>query len=80
LAPRRALAPEGVHDPIGGEHLVRVEEQEREQGSAAAASERDGAPLVEDLERAQDAELHGGRVAGREATLYAPGRRSQATG
>ena len=58
---RRALAPQRVHDPVGGQHLVRMQEQQREQRPAAAAAERDDPSLVEHLERAEDAELHAGR-------------------
>ena len=60
---RRLLAPEPVDEPVGGDDLARVEEQEREQRPLIAAAEPNRRPLVENLERAEDPELHRGFVA-----------------
>ena len=60
---RRVLAPQLVDHAIGAERLVRVQQEQREHGSALAAAQRDALASFESLERAEDAEVHasGGR-------------------
>ena len=53
---RRPTAPRSAAGRV--DDLVRVQEQDREQGALLAAGERDRAVDALDLERAQDAELH----------------------
>ena len=77
---RRLLAPQRVGDPLGRQRLVRVQQQEREQRAPPVPAQRDRAATSQDLERAQDAELHAGRVAGRGATLPARRRAPQPGG
>jgi hypothetical protein len=54
-----------------------VEQQEGQQRPPPVAAERERAAAVEDLERAEDAELQTGDVAGRAATLPARRRAPQ---
>ena len=55
---RRLLTPELVDDPIDGDHLVPMQEQEGEKRTRPRAAERDGTAILGDLERAQQPELH----------------------
>ena len=55
--PGRVLAPETVDEPLGGDRLVRPQEQQREHGPLVAAAERHDPTAVDDLERAEDPEL-----------------------
>jgi hypothetical protein len=56
---RRLLTPQLVDQPLARHHLVRVQEQNRQQPAWCPASDLDLTILVEDLEWAKDAELHG---------------------
>ena len=48
----RALAPQRIHDPVAGDHLATVNQQEREQGALAPARHRNQSPFaVANLER-----------------------------
>src|SRR6185436_15609808 len=55
---RLMLSPELVHQPVAGDDPARVEQQERQE--LALARTRDGqlAPVVGDLQRAEDPEVH----------------------
>ena len=55
---RWTLAPELVDQPVRAERLVGVQQQQRQQRPLLAPAERDRAALVEDLERAENAEVH----------------------
>ena len=55
---RRLEAPELVDQAVDRNNLVRVGEQEGEQRPLPAASKRDRHAVVENLERAEDPELH----------------------
>jgi hypothetical protein len=54
----RRLAPELVDQPLGRDHLVRVQEQDGEQRARLDAAERQHAAVGTDLERPEDRELH----------------------
>ena len=54
----RLLAPELVDQPVAGEHLVRVHEQQRQQRALLRARERQRPVAVANLQRSQDPELH----------------------
>ena len=55
----RRLSPQLVDQPGGAQRLVAVQQQQRQQGPLLAACDRNGlAALVEDLEPAEDAEVH----------------------
>ena len=54
----RVLAPELVDQPISGNHLVRVEQEDGKQRTRLAAGQRNLAAPVPHLERSQDPELH----------------------
>ncbi len=54
----RVLAPELVDQPVGGNDLVRVEEEHGEKRTRLEAAEGDLAAFVPHLERSQDPELH----------------------
>ena len=56
---RSPRAPELVDQPVGAERLVRVEQEQREEGALLPPPERDDAALVEDLEWTEDVEVHG---------------------
>jgi hypothetical protein len=56
---RRRLAEQLVDQPLHREHLVGVEQQQREQRALPDSAERDRAPLVEHFERSEDVEVHG---------------------
>jgi hypothetical protein len=53
------LAPERVDEEIARDDLVRVQQQVGEQQRLPSGSERDGAAVVDDLERSQNAEVRG---------------------
>ena len=55
---RGAVAPELVDEPVGGDGLVAVEQQNREQRSLLGGAELDGAVFADHLKRAKDSELH----------------------
>ncbi len=70
----RALAPELVDQAVGAERLVRVHEQQSEQGALLAAAERNLTPLVRGFKRTEDAEVHcGGRAERRALPRYRSG-------
>ena len=52
------LAPELVDQTVCAERLVGVQQEQRQQRTLLAPAERDWAALVEDLERAEYAEVH----------------------
>ena len=62
-SPGRLRSPEPVAEPVRGDDLARVEEQEREQCPLIAACQPNRRPPVENLERSEDPELHRGFVA-----------------
>ncbi len=49
--------PELLDQPVGGDDLVRMEEQEREQATLPRAGQRERDAVVENLQRAEDPEL-----------------------
>ena len=51
------LAPELVDEALGGDGLVRPEQQERQERALVPAAERHSFLPVEDLEGAEDPEL-----------------------
>ena len=55
--PRRALAPEELDQPLGRNHVVHVEQEQREQGSLLLSGQRYRHPVVEHLERPEDPEV-----------------------
>ena len=56
---RRRLAPDPVDQPVGGDGLVRLEEQLGEQGTGPRAPQRNrDAVVVEHLQRPQQTEFH----------------------
>jgi hypothetical protein len=55
---RRSLLPEGVDQAVGGDDLVRVQEQDREQRPLLGAADVHLPPVLDDLERAENPELH----------------------
>ncbi len=55
---RRVLAPELVDQPVGGNDLVRVEEENGEKRTRLGPAQGDLAFSVPHLERSQDPELH----------------------
>ena len=58
-AGRRRSAPDRVDQPVGGDHLVGVEEEAGEQRARPRAAERDDdAAVVQHLQRPQHTELH----------------------
>jgi hypothetical protein len=62
-AGRRTLSPELVYEAVGCERLVRVQQQQGEERARLAARKRKrAAAVVEDVERAEDAEVHEGAV------------------
>ena len=60
--PRNAARPKVVREPIRRDDLVRVEEQDREQGALPRCAQIETAITVESLEWAKDPELHGATV------------------
>ena len=55
---RWGLAPEGIDQPVARDRFVRVHEQDREQRTLLGGGQRQHAPLITNLERSEDAELH----------------------
>jgi hypothetical protein len=55
---RLLVAPERVHQSIGGDDLPGVQEQDRQELALPGPGDPDRAALVPDLERSKDAELH----------------------
>jgi hypothetical protein len=55
---RRRLAPELVDQAVARHELVRVEQEQGEQSAVVAGADRDRPFAVDDLERAEDPELH----------------------
>ena len=56
---RRLPVPELVHQPVGRDDLVRLQEEEGEDGALPRSAEGDRAALAAGLERPQDSEFHG---------------------
>jgi hypothetical protein len=54
---RRVLAPQVVDQAVGRDHLSRPQEQDRKQRALLLATQRQGFPAGEDLERTEDPEL-----------------------
>ena len=54
----RPLTPKLVDQPVRRERLVRMDQQERQQRTLLATPERDRSPLIADLERTEDVEIH----------------------
>jgi predicted metal-dependent peptidase len=57
---RGLVAPHGVDEDVGGDDLVRAEEQQREKRALALAAERERLPIGDDLERSENTELQRG--------------------
>jgi hypothetical protein len=57
-----AGAPQLVDQPVARHDLIRVQQENRQHGALLAARERKLPPVVADLERAEDAEIHSLRV------------------
>ena len=55
---RRLVGPELVDQPVGRKRLIRMDQEKCEQRSLLAAPDRELSPVVTDLERAEDAEIH----------------------
>ena len=55
---RRTLAPELLHEPVGPNDLVRMQNEQREQRAALRAANLDQLAVTTDLERAEYEELH----------------------
>ena len=70
-APPARAPPELVDQPVACERLVGVEQQQREQRARLAPRKREPAALVEDLEWAEDAEVHADAV----TTVWSSGYR-----
>jgi hypothetical protein len=51
---RRIVAPEQVDEPVGGDDLAGVEQQDGEDAALLRAAERQAPLAVEDLERAEE--------------------------
>jgi len=56
---RSPFAPETVGQAVGGDRLVRVEQEDREKRALLPAADRDRFAPLEDFEQAQKAEVHG---------------------
>ena len=54
----RLLPPQLVDHPVGAQRLVGVQQQQRQDGAALAAAQRNALTPVEGLERAENAEVH----------------------
>jgi len=54
---RGLLAPDLVHEPLGGDRRVRAQKQECEQRALVAAGDRDRSAVCRHLERSEDAEV-----------------------
>jgi hypothetical protein len=74
------LPPELVDQPVAGHDLVRVQQEQREQGPLPRTSEIDPVTVLGNIERAKDAELHGSKPTLDELQPYRnrPERRSPA--
>ena len=57
-AGRRRRTPDPVDQPVGGDHLVGMKEEEGEQRARPRAAERDDAVVVQHLQRPQHTEFH----------------------
>jgi hypothetical protein len=58
----RLVSPELVDDHVAGQGLVAVQEQEGEDSALSRAAERNSSLVVERLDRAEDAVVHGDRA------------------
>ena len=65
-AVRRRIAPQGVDQPVGRDDLVRMQEQQFEEGADLAGLDRDWPIRSGHVERTQDPKLHP-RIGPREA-------------
>ena len=54
---RRSAAPDVIDQSIGGDDLVRVDQQDAERGARLSLRQRDRAVIVHDLERPEDPEV-----------------------
>ena len=52
------LPPQLIDQPLGGEHLVAVHHQHRQQRLLLGTPNRDTMLFIENFERSQDAEFH----------------------
>jgi hypothetical protein len=59
-SPGRSRSPELVDEAIVGDDLVRTGQQNGEKGPLSRSAERERTPVLDDLERSQDPELHRG--------------------
>ena len=50
--------PHRIEQPVGRDHLIGVQQQERQQRTLPGAAQRQHPVAVADLERAQNRELH----------------------
>src|SRR6266536_4789025 len=56
---RRLFAPELLDQPVAGDDLVRVQQQEREERASLLSTELQGSTVIPHLEWAEQPELHG---------------------
>jgi hypothetical protein len=56
---RRPFRPERIEQTVGTDDLVGMQEQHRQERAKPGPGEANGLPAVPNLERAEDAELHG---------------------
>lgn len=69
--PGRLLAPERVHEKLGRDDVIRLEQEHCEDRALLLAAERERAPVVgEYLERPEDPELRHTRVVAARAAEY----------
>jgi len=68
---RRLVAPELVDQAVGGDDLVGVEQEKREEGAALPASELERTVAIEHLERPEQPKLHAMPPSGPPRRLHA---------
>ena len=66
------VAPELVDQAVGGDDLVRVQQQDRQQRALLDPAERERAIVLGHLERAKEPEFHLGHLPGRRDRTTAP--------
>src|SRR5439155_26064853 len=55
---RPVLAPELLDEPVGGDDLVRVQEEDGQERALLASAEPERSVLLDDLQRAEYPKLH----------------------
>jgi hypothetical protein len=53
----RALAPQLVNQAVARDDLAAMKQQDREQGALPRATESDGSPILDNLQRPQQAKI-----------------------